>query len=382
MTDIGIGNKNYEEVQKLQSAVTGGMSANFVLLPDQSRENPTLGLKISSKSLEKNESKMQELMLETIKDANFSDAGRIKDMLNFISSDNERSLIQNGHMLAMSNAGAQINNIAATNDMAAGINFITNTKSLSKTIGNKDNIEKYTLKNIDKEPSFAPEVNLVEYDKEAERKIAAHCLYSSSQKSIQDLKNIVSELPENEIKNILNNYTGERKNRRHKPGRAFENSNYTFDILSDYGSFRDLQRHRLMTIEWQKMNPELGFNFPEEVKKTPFEDECNAVVDKSRDLYVKLSNEFGQLKEYSLLFGHNIRYSITMNVRQAFHLIELRTAKQGHISYRRVCMEMHNQIKEIANHNNFYELMSFTDHEEYELQRLDSEVKQSKKEKS
>ena len=86
---------------------------------------------------------MQELMLETIKDANFSDAGRIKDMLNFISSDNERSLIQNGHMLAMSNAGAQINNIAATNDMAAGINFITNTKSLSKTIGNKDNIEKY-----------------------------------------------------------------------------------------------------------------------------------------------------------------------------------------------------------------------------------------------
>jgi len=71
-----------------------------------------------------------------------------------------------------------------------------------------------------------------------------------------------------------------------------------------------------------------------------------------------------------------------MNVRQAFHLIELRTAKQGHISYRRVCMEMHNQIKEIANHNNFYELMSFTDHEEYELQRLDSEVKQSKKEKS
>ena len=114
LTDIGIGDKNYEEVQKLQSAVTGGMSANFVLLPDQSRENPTLGLKISSKSLERNENKMQDLMIETIKDANFNDAGRIKDMLNFISSDNERSLIQNGHMLAMSNAGAQINNIAAT----------------------------------------------------------------------------------------------------------------------------------------------------------------------------------------------------------------------------------------------------------------------------
>ena len=143
LTDIGIGDKNYEEVQKLQSAVTGGMSANFVLLPDQSRENPTLGLKISSKSLERNENKMQDLMIETIKDANFNDTGRIKDMLNFISSDNERSLIQNGHILAMSNAGAQINNIAATNDIAAGINFITNTKFLSKTITDQDNLEKY-----------------------------------------------------------------------------------------------------------------------------------------------------------------------------------------------------------------------------------------------
>ena len=134
-----------------------------------------------------------------------------------------------------------------------------------------------------------------------------------------------------------------------------------------------------MTIEWQKMNPELGFNFPDEVKKTPYEKECKELITKSSELYEKLETSFPHLKEYALLFGHNIRYSITMNVRQAFHLIELRTAKQGHISYRKICMKMHDQIKDIAGHSNFYELMNFTDHEEYELQRLDSEVKQAKK---
>ena len=95
-------------------------------------------------------------------------------------------------------------------------------------------------------------------------------------------------MPDDEIRNILKKYTGVRKNRRHKPGRAFENSYYTFDILSDYGSFRDLQRHRLMTIEWQKMNPELGFNFPDEVKKTPYENECKELITKSKELFEKL----------------------------------------------------------------------------------------------
>ena len=143
LTDIGLGNINYEEVQKLQSAITGGISSNFILLPNKNNDGHRLALRISSKCLEKNELKMQELMLRTIKEANFDDANRIKDMLNFISSDNERSVIQNGHILAMSNAGSQVNNIAATNDMASGINFIKNTKDLSKNINNGDNLENY-----------------------------------------------------------------------------------------------------------------------------------------------------------------------------------------------------------------------------------------------
>ena len=143
LTDVGIGNKSYEEVQKIQSAVTGGISANFTLIPNENQSSHSLGLKITSKSLEEKEIEMQNLMIKTAEDSNFSDKNRIKDMLNFISSDNEKSLIQNGHILSMSNAGAQINNISATNDFASGLNFITNTSKLSKNINNDSELDRY-----------------------------------------------------------------------------------------------------------------------------------------------------------------------------------------------------------------------------------------------
>ena len=143
LTDIGIGNKSYEEVQKIQSAVTGGISASFTLIPNENQSSHYLGLKITSKSLEENEKEMQDLMIETAKDSNFSDKSRIKDMLNFITSDNEKSLIQNGHILSMSNAAAQINNVSATNDFASGVNFITNTSKLSKKIDKNSELDKY-----------------------------------------------------------------------------------------------------------------------------------------------------------------------------------------------------------------------------------------------
>ena len=143
LTDVGINNKDYEEVQKIQSAITGGISANFTLIPNKAQSAHTLGLKITSKCLEENEKEMQDLMIETAKNSNFSDKNRIKDMLNFISSDNERSLIQNGHILSMSNAGAQVNNISATNDFVSGLNFITNTCSLSKGIDKSSKIKNY-----------------------------------------------------------------------------------------------------------------------------------------------------------------------------------------------------------------------------------------------
>ena len=143
LTDVGVGNKSYEEIQKIQSAITGGISANFTLIPSEDRLSHSLGLKITSKSLEENEKQMQDLMIETANNANFLDKNRVKDMLNFISSDIEKSLIQNGHILSMSNAAAQINNISATSDYVSGVNFITNTSKLSNNIDTNSELEKY-----------------------------------------------------------------------------------------------------------------------------------------------------------------------------------------------------------------------------------------------
>ena len=143
LTDVGLGDKSYEDIQKIQSAYTGGISANFTLIPNENQSAHNLGLKITSKSLEENEKKMQDLMIDTAISSNFSDKKRIKDMLNFISSDNEKSLIQNGHLLSMSNAAAQINNISATNDFVSGLNFIVNTNKLSKNIDSSANLNKY-----------------------------------------------------------------------------------------------------------------------------------------------------------------------------------------------------------------------------------------------
>ncbi len=171
LTDVGIGDKNYEEVQKIQSAITGGISANFTLLPNENKTEHSLALKVTSKSLEKNESKMQGLMIDMAVNAEFSDKNRIKDMLTFIASDNDKSVIQNGHILAMSNAAAQINNIASTNDIASGINFITNTGKLSRDINNSKSLSKYLdllnsiISKINSQPIYTFTASSLDIDK-------------------------------------------------------------------------------------------------------------------------------------------------------------------------------------------------------------------------
>ena len=158
LTDIGLGNKGYEDIQKYQSSITGGVSASFVTLPNKLDDTYKLALKVSSKSLEGNESFMQDLMVRTIKESNFDETDRIKELLEFISSDNEKSVIQNGHILSMSNAASQISNIASTNDLTSGLRFIHNTNQLSKLVVAPNELSKYLelLKSIKTKISETP----------------------------------------------------------------------------------------------------------------------------------------------------------------------------------------------------------------------------------
>ena len=143
ITNIGLGSESYELIQKKQSLISGGISASFSVIPDETNKNYQLALKISSKCLKGNENQMQDLMLKTIQESNFNESERIQELLGFISANNEKSIIQNGHILSMSSAAAQINNIASTNDFTGGIRFISNTSSLYKNITKEKNIDSY-----------------------------------------------------------------------------------------------------------------------------------------------------------------------------------------------------------------------------------------------
>ena len=158
LTDIGLGKDGYEDVQKYQSSITGGISASFITLSDKKDDTFKLALKVSSKSLEGNESFMQDLILRTVKESIFDETNRIQELLEFISSDNEKSVIQNGHILSMSNAASQISDIASTNDLTSGLRFVHNTNHLSKLVNEQNELAKYLelLRSINSKISNTP----------------------------------------------------------------------------------------------------------------------------------------------------------------------------------------------------------------------------------
>jgi thymidylate synthase ThyX len=219
------------------------------------------------------------------------------------------------------------------------------------------------------------DVRLIDWDDHAEKKILAAALYEYSQASLEDIENFVDGLSIEKKKEILETYAGERTNRRHKPGRAFERIFYKFDILSDYGSFRDLQRHRMLTIQWQKLSPYNGYTVPAELDRYPeLRQLFIEAVQNAGKLYETLAHRCGaEIAQYVVPFAYQIRYSLQFNLREAFHLIELRTQKQGHINYRKICLEMYDQILKSTNHEPLLKLMTFVDSSEYSLSRLESE---------
>jgi thymidylate synthase ThyX len=225
-----------------------------------------------------------------------------------------------------------------------------------------------------------PEVTLVEWDRDGEAKVAAAALYSMSHLPDDQLMAIVTTMPESDRADLIRAYTGKRGNRRHKPGRAMERSSYRFDILCDYGIFRDLQRHRMLTLEWQRLSPRHGFVTPEPVVDIGAAAVWGEAMERTALLFSAMETEFGpDVAQYAVPFAYRIRFYMQLNARAAFHLIELRTQEGGHQDYRRVCQEMHRLIRDQAGHRLIAEAMEFTDHEAHDLARLGSERKAAAK---
>jgi len=217
-------------------------------------------------------------------------------------------------------------------------------------------------------------VMLTDYDPEGEVKVVAAALYAVSTLPDDQLLRIARQMSAAQRADLLRAYVGDRQNRRHKPGRAFERTAYRFDILTDYGAFRDLQRHRLLTLEWQALSPRHGYALSDAVRAAGVLPDCERVMEQSARLYQQLVDAgYPEIAPYAVCMAYRVRFYVEMNAREAMHMIELRTSPQGHPAYRRVCQAMHRLIAEQAGHHAIAAAMAFADHSEVELERLQSE---------
>jgi thymidylate synthase ThyX len=228
-----------------------------------------------------------------------------------------------------------------------------------------------TRKEIKSNPIKGSVTKLVDYESEkiAMDKIIASIMYEQSpstsyQNILQQVKKISKE---NKIK-IFNEFIKIRKNRRHRPSRAFENTYYTFDLCNNFGMFRDLHRHRALTLERQLLTTDHGYNIPNEIKILGIERDFKDCMNKTKETFEKIRKKYPEQGQYVVNFGYNYPYFMKFNLREACHLIELRTVPQGHIDYRRVAQQMFKQINKV--HPNLSKIIKYVDMKEYDLERF------------
>jgi thymidylate synthase ThyX len=219
-----------------------------------------------------------------------------------------------------------------------------------------------------------PSVRLLRVDGE-ENDLLAALLFEASGVPEARTREAVAALGAQERAALLRDLVGERENRRHRPGRGFEALRYRFEIVSDYGAFRDLQRHRMLTCQWQALSPRLGAEVPEEVERAGVGDAYRRALEVSREAYERLVERgLREAAPYAVCLGYRIRYVLDMNARAAMQLIELRSGREGHPSYRAVAHELHAQIAAV--HPAVAAAMTHIDREaEPRLERIRSEMR-------
>ncbi len=217
-------------------------------------------------------------------------------------------------------------------------------------------------------------VCLTNYTPRSELDIVADMLYEYSDLPLEELQQAVGSWPYQQKVDVFTAYMGERLNRRHRPGRALEKIHYSFDLVAKYGAFKDLQRHRMVDdIAWQEFSPRLGYDVPKLIEEAGLTDTYERCFGLSLELHSVLQASNGHLvAQYAVLHGHNVRWKVTINAREAFQMLELRSSPQGHPSYRKIAHQMHEKISEV--HPLLAEAMKFMNQDEDpELARLAAE---------
>jgi thymidylate kinase/thymidylate synthase ThyX len=223
----------------------------------------------------------------------------------------------------------------------AAIAYRSNTREAVKKIAKESLSQTYAAD----EPKA---VDLVNHWPANELDLVADMLYEHSDLPLRSIQKEVSTWDYAKKEEVFSTYIGERLNRRHKPGRAMEKAHYAWDLVCDYGIFRDLQRHRMVDdLTWQQLTPRYGFDVPELVEEAGLTDQFQHCFDLSLKLHsILIDAGLEDEAQYATLLGHKMRWKIMYNARQAFHFHELRTTPQGHPGYRKLVREMHEKVSE------------------------------------
>lgn len=256
-------------------------------------------------------------------------------------------------------------------------------KSLqSFMINTNKEITKLTDKYLeDIKPEYSPmDVRLIDYmdSKDAEVKVVSAILYENAQgQSLHDIIKLVKSFPQSRRNEIILAYTKFRGNRRHRPGRAFEMVEYLFEMFTNFGMFRDLHRHRILTMERQLLSTKHGYDIPKEITDSGMEKDFKDCMYLSSNTYQNIAKTMPVEAQYAVNFAYKYPYFIKINLRELYHVIELRTTAQGHPDYRYICQQIFKKINEI--HPLLTRGMKFVDMNQYELGRFDTEKRKELK---
>lgn len=225
----------------------------------------------------------------------------------------------------------------------------------------------------DLNPNPASSVQLLDYDTDAENKVIAALLYSHTQLPLAQLKERVKQLSESEKCNLIEQDVALRQNRRHSPNRALEIPFYSFDLLGDYGMYRDLHRHRMLTQERQALSTRFGYKIPSELEDAGLGNKYHEVMQRAAESFETIACDFPEEAQYVVPMSYNIRWYVHINLRALTWMLELRTTPQGHENYRKMAQEMYLEVKKVQPLLAHY--LKFVDLEQYALGRLDAEKK-------
>jgi thymidylate synthase ThyX len=226
---------------------------------------------------------------------------------------------------------------------------------------------------ITPEVATQPGVTLLDHDPDGERKVLAGLLYEHTQ-----IREALEKMSEPDIATQFTTLSKLRGNRRHRLGRGLEATEYEFDIVCDFGAYRDLQRHRVLSQERQRLSVVHGYDVPEEITTAGHETAYRAAMDAAALAFNKIAVDLPEPAQYVVPFGYRMRFRMRMNLREACHLIELRSTPQGHPAYRFIAQQMFERIKEV--HPRAAAAMNFVDlSQRDDMERRESEKRTAKK---